>query len=74
MKTLGGYELSQVAHAIEAELKRVPGTREIYTVGASKRVVHVLLDSAKIAGFNISLDDLRNALAQVTQPKMRYLW
>ena len=61
-ENLGGYELSQVAHAIEAEIKRVPGTREIYTVGASKRLVHVLLDSAKIAGFNISLDDLRNAL------------
>ena len=58
----GAYELSQVAHAIEAELKRVPGTRDIYTVGASKRVVHVLLDSAKIAGYNLSLDDLRNAL------------
>ena len=58
----GGYELSQIAHAIEAELKRVPGSRDIYTVGASKRVVHVLLDSAKIAGYNISLTDLRNAL------------
>lgn len=58
----GAYELSQVAHAIEAELKRVPGTRDIYTVGAAKRVVHVLLDSAKIAGYNISLGDLRSAL------------
>lgn len=62
-ENIGGYELSQVAHAIEAELKRIPGTRDVYTVGASKRVVHVLLDSAKLAGFNISLDDLRNALA-----------
>ena len=58
----GAYELSQVAHAIESEIKRVPGTRDVYTVGASQRVVHVLLDSAKIAGYNISLDDLRNAL------------
>ncbi len=58
----GAYELSQVAHAIEAEIKRVPGTRDVYTVGASKRVVHVLLDSTKIAGYNLSLDDLRNAL------------
>jgi len=58
----GGSDLTRVAHAIEAELKRVKGTRDIYTVGASKRVVHVLLDSAKIAGYNISLEDLRNAL------------
>ncbi len=58
----GGSDLTQVAHAIEAELKRVKGTRDIYTVGSSKRVVHVLLDSAKIAGYNIDLEDLRNAL------------
>jgi len=58
----GAYELSQVAHAIEAELKRVPGSRDIYTLGTAKRVVHVLLDSTKVAGYNISLDDLRNAL------------
>jgi multidrug efflux pump subunit AcrB len=58
----GGYELSQVAHAIEAELKRVKGTRNIYTVGSSKHVVHVLLDSAKVSGYNVSLEDLRSAL------------
>ena len=29
----GAYELGQVAHAIESELKRVSGTRDIYTVG-----------------------------------------
>ena len=62
-ENMGAYELSQVSHAIEAELKRIPGTRDIYTIGASKRVVHVLLDSAEIAGYNLSLDDLRNALS-----------
>ncbi len=58
----GAYELSQVAHAIESEIKRVPGTRDVYTVGSSKRVMHVLIDSAKLAGYNIDLDDLRNSL------------
>ena len=58
----GGYELSQVAHAIESEIKRVPGTRDVYTVGSSKRVMHVLIDSTKLAGYNIALDDLRNSL------------
>lgn len=65
----GAYELSQVAHAIEAELKRVPGTRDIYTVGAAERVVHVLLDSAKIAGYNLSLNDLRQSLAASNSAK-----
>ena len=55
-------DLTQVAHAVEAELKRVPGSRDIYTVGGSQRVVHVLLDSSRLAGYGISLEDLRYAL------------
>lgn len=58
----GAYELNQVAHAIEAELKRVPGSRDIYTIGGPQQVVHVLLDAEKLAGHGISLSDLRNAL------------
>lgn len=58
----GGLELSKVAHAIEAELKRVPGTRDVYTVGGPDNVVRVLLDPSRLAGYGISLDDLRNAL------------
>ena len=30
---LGAHELGQVARAIESEIKRVPGTRNVYTVG-----------------------------------------
>ncbi len=59
---IGGYELGQVAHAIEAELQRVPGTRDIYTVGAPERVVSVLLDPQALAGYNINLNDLQQAL------------
>jgi multidrug efflux pump subunit AcrB len=58
----GAYELNQVAHAIEAELKRVPGSRDIYTIGGPQQVVRVLLDPEKLAGHGISLADLRNAL------------
>jgi len=59
---VGGYELGQVAHAIEAELKRVPGTRDIYTIGAPQRVVHVTLDPQALAGYGVSLPNLRNSL------------
>ncbi|MCP3669143.1 MAG: efflux RND transporter permease subunit [Gammaproteobacteria bacterium] len=59
---MGGYELGQVAHAIETELKRVPGTRDIYTVGEPDRVVSVLLDPQALAGYNIDLNDLQHAL------------
>ncbi len=58
----GAFELSQVAHAIEAELKRVPGTRDIYTIGGPDHVVHVLLDPQRMAGFGLSISELRNAL------------
>lgn len=58
----GAYELNQVAHSIESELKRVPGTRDIYTIGGPQQVVKVLLDSEKLSGSNVSLQDLRRAL------------
>ncbi|MEJ2394245.1 MAG: efflux RND transporter permease subunit [Candidatus Thiodiazotropha sp.] len=59
---VGAYELGQVAHALESELKRVPGTRDIYTIGNPDRVVHVLLDPQALAGHGIDLSDLRSAL------------
>ncbi|MGB2817028.1 MAG: efflux RND transporter permease subunit, partial [Burkholderiaceae bacterium] len=40
----GAHELRQVAHAIEPELKRVPGTRNVYTIGGPDETVHVTLD------------------------------
>ena len=58
----GGHELRQVANAIEAELKRVPGTRDIYTIGGPDTVVSVLLDPQKMAAYNIGLGDLSRSL------------
>jgi multidrug efflux pump subunit AcrB len=68
-ETVGGFELQKVAHAIEVELKRVPGTRDIYTIGGADRVVHVLPDVAKLAGFGIAIDDLRHALQAGNQSR-----
>lgn len=58
----GRHELTQVAHSIEAELKRVPGTRDIYTLGEANDVVQVLLNASALAAYNLSVDDLRLAL------------
>jgi multidrug efflux pump subunit AcrB len=63
----GAYELGQVAHAIESELKRVPGTRDIYTIGSPKRVVRVLLDPQALAGYDIDLGSLRTTLQAANQ-------
>ena len=58
----GAHELQRVAHAIEAEIKRVPGTRDVYTVGGPDSVVHVELDPQRLAAYGLSLDALRHAL------------
>jgi multidrug efflux pump subunit AcrB len=44
-------------------LKRVAGTRNIYTIGGTDQVVRVMLDPQRLAGYHISLADLRAALS-----------
>jgi len=58
----GAFELERVAHAAEVELKRVPGTREVQTLGGPGRVVRVLLDADRMNAHEISALDVRNAL------------
>jgi len=58
----GTSELLKVAHALEAEIKRVPGTRDVYTIGGAEDIVHVQLDPQLVAGFGMTLEDLRFAL------------
>ncbi len=65
----GGLALTQVAHAIESELKRVPGTREVSTLGGTQRMVRVLLSPESLNGYGLSMQDVRSALqsANVSQ-------
>ena len=56
------FDLERVAHAIEADLKRVPGTREVTTTGGPGRVVRVEIDPARMAGSGVTVPDLRVAL------------
>ena len=58
----GAYDLERVAHSIEADLKRVPGTREVSTTGGPGRAVRVELDPARMAGSDVTVTDLRAAL------------
>jgi len=69
----GAYELERVAHAAEVELKRVPGTREVQTLGGPGRAVRVLLDADRLAAHGVSALDVRNALqiANVALPTGR---
>ena len=58
----GAYELEQAAHAAEIELKRIAGTREVTTVGGPGRAVRVMMDPDRMAAFDVTAQDIRDAL------------
>ena len=60
--TSGAFDLERVAHSIEADLKRVAGTREVTTLGGPGRAVMVEIDPSKMAGVGVTVTDLRTAL------------
>jgi len=58
----GPLDLQHVAHSLEAELKRVPGTREVRSHGGPGRAVRIELDPARMAAAGVTVGDLRLAL------------
>ena len=56
-------EIERVAHTLEAELKRVPGTREVSTIGGPGEVVQVQLNPARMRERGIALLGLKATLA-----------
>ncbi|OJX32774.1 MAG: multidrug transporter AcrB [Burkholderiales bacterium 68-12] len=63
----GPYDLERVAHSLEADIKRVPGTREVRTHGGPGRAVLVEMDPTRMAGVGVTVDDLRRALQSANQ-------
>ncbi|GGC68464.1 efflux RND transporter permease subunit [Marinobacter halophilus] len=57
-----GEELTRLAHMLEVALKRVPGTRDIYTVGGVPDRVDIIFDPALLAGFGLTTADIESAL------------
>jgi multidrug efflux pump subunit AcrB len=55
-------DLAEVAHTLETEIKRIPGTRDVYTIGAPDHVVSVTLDPAKLATYGLTVSDLAQSL------------
>ena len=60
---LPAHELERVAHVVETELKRVPGTREVQTIGGPGRAVHVWLDPTRLRERGIDVLSLKQTLA-----------
>ncbi len=58
----GAFDLERVAHSIEADLKRVPGTREVNSIGGPGRAVLVEIDPARMASTGVTVPEMRSAL------------
>ena len=69
-RSRGAYDLERIAHAAEIEIKRVPGTREVQTLGGPGRALRVVLDADRLAAHSVSALDVKNALqlANVSAP------
>jgi len=65
-----GFEMQQVARAVEIELKRIPGTRDVATLGGPGHVVRVLMDAERMAAHGVTAQDLKAALqvSNASQP------
>jgi multidrug efflux pump subunit AcrB len=61
------HDLERVAHAVETELKRVPGTREVVTIGGPGRAVHVWLNPNQLRERGVSVQQLHGAIAAANQ-------
>ncbi len=57
-----GFEMQQVSRAVELELKRVPGTRDVATIGGPGHVVRVLMDAERMNAHAVTAQDVRAAL------------
>ena len=56
-------QLTQIAHGLETELKRIDGTRDIYTVGGHSTIVDVRFDPVEMNSFGVTIDALTQTLA-----------
>ena len=66
---IDGLSLAQVAHSLETELKRIPGTRDVYTIGAYGHAVTVELDPGRLAAFGLSVHDVAQTLKASNQAR-----
>ncbi|MDI1303206.1 MAG: efflux RND transporter permease subunit [bacterium] len=61
----GALDLERIARAAEIELKRVPGTREVTTIGGPGRVLRVDLDPDRLQASGLTALAIQSLLQQV---------
>jgi len=64
------FELQQVARAAEIDLKRIPGTRDVATIGGPGHVIRVVMDSDRMNAHGVTAQDLKAVLqiSNASQP------
>ncbi|MEZ9822201.1 efflux RND transporter permease subunit [Shewanella sp. 10N.286.45.A1] len=60
---ISAEQLTHVANGLETELKRIPGTREINSVGSQLLTVNVRIDPIKMNYYGVSYDEINNRLS-----------
>ncbi|MDP2751806.1 MAG: efflux RND transporter permease subunit [Rhodocyclaceae bacterium] len=67
------FEMQQVARAIEADLKRIHGTRDVVTIGGPGHVICVTMVVDRMNAYGITAQDLKAALqlSNASQPAGR---
>jgi len=58
----GAFDLERVAHSIEADIKRVPGTREVTTLGGPGRVINIDIDPGRMRAAGVTVQDIKQTL------------
>ncbi len=56
------FDLQQVARAVEIELKRIKGTRDVSTLGGPEHAIRVRMDAERMTSYGITPQDIAAAL------------
>ncbi|WP_428827116.1 efflux RND transporter permease subunit [Azonexus sp. IMCC34842] len=56
------FDLQQVARAVEIELKRIKGTRDVSTIGGPDHAIRVLMDADRMTAYGVTPQDISGAL------------
>lgn len=59
---VGSADLRQVAQSMEADLKRVAGSREVTTIGGAPRAISIQIDGQKLSANHLTIAELQLAL------------
>ena len=56
------FDLQQVARAVEIELKRIKGTRDVSTLGGPDHAIRVLMDAERMNAYGVTPQEIAGAL------------